>query len=67
MPLEKIPAILLTGIGIHIAYTPPTPLTPKNERRMGDPVSIKWGAMFMKASDLAIRILNTPTKVTDLN
>ena len=65
--LEKMPAILITGIGIHISYTTPTPLTPKNERRMGDPVSIKWGTVFMKASDFAIRILNTPTKVTDLD
>ena len=60
MPLEKMPAILLTGIGIRIGYTTPMPLIPKNERRVGDPVSLNWMARFMKASDFAVRILNTP-------
>ena len=60
MPLEKIPAILLTGIGIHISYTTPTPWTPKNERRVGDGVNINLAATFMKASNFFIHILNTP-------
>ena len=64
MPLEKIPVILLTGIGIHISYTTPTPPTPVNERRMRDLVDINWTLMCMKASDFAIRILNTPKWLT---
>ena len=54
MPLEKIPAILLIGLGIHISLTPPTPPIPKNEQRIGDgPVDINWLVRVIKASNLA--------------
>ena len=37
MPLEKIPAILITEIWMYISWTTPTPLTPKNgTRKMRD-------------------------------
>ena len=60
MPLDKIPAILLSGIGTYTSLTTPTPLTPKNERRMGDLMNANRVVWFMKASDFAIRILNIP-------
>jgi hypothetical protein len=45
MPLEKIPAILLGGLGIHVAVTAPTPPTSKHETKSGDgPVDINWVA-----------------------
>jgi len=62
--LEKIPAILVIGLGIHISLTAPTPPTPKNERRIGDgPVDINWLARVMKASSF---LHPKYTKVTNL-
>jgi hypothetical protein len=55
MPLEKIPAILLVGLGIHISLTAPTPPTPKDERRIEDgPVDINWLARVMKAGNFPV-------------
>lgn len=57
MPLEKIPAILLIVLGMHIALTAPTPPTPKSQRRFGDgPVGINWlggGINLIKANTIA--------------
>ena len=53
MPLERIPAILLVGLAIHISLTAPTPPTPKNERRIGDGLAeINWLVRVIKASHL---------------
>lgn len=50
MSLEKIPAILLVGLGIHVSLTAPTLPTPKNERRIGDgPVEVNWLLRVVKA------------------
>ena len=65
MPLEKIPAILLGGLGIHVAVTAPTPPTPKNERKIRDgPVDINWVARGMKASSF---LLPKYTEVTNVS
>jgi hypothetical protein len=53
MPLEKIPAILLVGYGIHMSMTVPTPWTPKNERRGDGPVEVNWFGIFLKVSNFA--------------
>ena len=52
MPLEKIPAIFLVGLCIHITTKAPTPMTPKNERRRDGPVDINWVVLLIKASNL---------------
>ena len=51
MPLEKIPAILLVGYGIHTSVTVPGPSTPKNERRTQDGVEINWLVIIMQVSN----------------
>jgi len=53
MSLEKIPAILLVGYGIHMSMTVPTPWTPKNERRGDGPVEVNWFGIFLKVSNFA--------------
>jgi len=53
MSLEKIPAILLVGYGIHMSMTVPTPWTPENERRGDDPVEVNWFGIFLKVSNFA--------------
>ena len=53
MPLEKIPAILLVGYGVHISVTVPTPSTPKNERRRKEAVEVNWLVIVMQASNFA--------------
>ena len=63
MPLEKIPAILLIGLGIHIALTETTPPTPKNERRIGEGLDINLLMRVMKASSF---LHPKYTKVTNL-
>jgi len=61
MPLEKIPAILLSGIGMHISSTAPTPSKSKNERRVGDGlVEAQWLLGTIKVSECAVRITNIP-------
>jgi len=61
MPLQKIPALLLIGLGIHVTMTAPTPPTPKNERRRDDLVDINSVTWVMKASNLLAVTLNLPT------
>jgi len=57
MPLEKVPAILLSGIGLYISLTAPTPSKPKNERRIGDGlVEAQWLVGTIKVSKCAVRI-----------
>jgi protein-S-isoprenylcysteine O-methyltransferase Ste14 len=53
MPLEKIPAILLVGYGVHISVTVPVRWTPKNERRNEDAVEINWLVIVMQVSNFA--------------
>lgn len=55
MPLEKIPAILLSVI--YISLTAPTPSKLKNERRVGDGlVEAQWLVGTTKASEFTVRI-----------
>ena len=54
MPLEKIPAILLVGYGLHISVTVPAPSTPKNERVMEDaPVEADWFLIALQVNNFA--------------
>jgi len=53
MPLEKIPAILLVGYGVHISVTVPAPSTPKNERRTKDGVEMNWMGIIVQVSNFA--------------
>jgi len=68
MLLEKIPAILLIVLGMHIALRAPTPPTPKSQRCFGDgPVGINWLAGGHKLDKGEyIRHIPDTTKATDL-
>ncbi|KAF8153192.1 hypothetical protein B0H34DRAFT_662466 [Crassisporium funariophilum] len=49
MPLEKIPAILLAGLGLQVGLTPPNPAAPKNKQMMGDgPVEMHAATFIAK-------------------
>jgi len=62
MPLEKIPAILLSGVGVYISLTTPTPSKPKNERRVKEGlVEAQWLVGTIKVSECPVRITNIPS------
>lgn len=49
MSLEKIPAIVLTALGVHVCAQSPTPVIPENERKMKDGVlDIQIGSLIVK-------------------
>ncbi|PPQ92512.1 hypothetical protein CVT25_010344 [Psilocybe cyanescens] len=51
MSVEKIPAILLTAIGVHVCAQSPTPVIPEDERKMKDgPMDIQVGSLIIKAA-----------------
>ena len=67
MPLEKIPAILLVGYGLHTLVTVPAPSTPKNERLMRDgPVEVNRVLIAFQVNNFATsqthQLIMTSTK-----
>ena len=61
MPLEKIPAILLVGYGIHISVTVPRPWTPKNQRYTEDAVQVNWLVIVFQVSNFGASQKCQPT------